>query len=60
MHPKGGNMHTYDVYYSFRGPKHEDGCASFVKATDSYQAAQIVERKFPGRDITIVRIKQRD
>ena len=51
-------MYTFVVGYSFRGPNHEDGYAT-VKANDSAEAADIVRRKYRGREIWIVYVRRR-
>lgn len=50
-------MNTYEVHYSFRGPKHEDGIAR-VRANDSAEAERIVINKYRGRPICIVRVRR--
>ena len=55
----GANMHTYEVGYSFHGPRHQDGYST-VRANDSAEAERIVRKKFSGREVWIVYVRQRD
>lgn len=52
-------MHTYEVGYSFHGPRHQDGYST-VRANDSAEAERIVRKKFSGREVWIVYVRQRD
>ena len=49
-------MYKFEVGYSFRGPNHQDGCAT-VKAYDSAEAERMVKKKF-SREVWIVYVRR--
>lgn len=52
-------MHTFEVGYSFHGPRGQDGYTT-VKARDSAEAERMVLNKFRGREVWITYVRQRD
>ena len=51
-------MRTYEVGYSFHGPRSQDGYST-VKARDSAEAERIVRDRFRGREIWIIYVRER-
>ena len=52
-------MHTYEVGYGLRKPGHQDGYST-VRANDSAEAERIVRKKFSGREVWMIYVRQRD
>ena len=51
-------MCTYEVGYSFHGPRHQDGIST-VKPRDSAEAERMVKDKFRGREVWIIYVRER-